>query len=549
MRRTKLWRVLAAGLLAVTAGLAAPVLAEPAKPALAWDNGLALTPPMGWNTWNTFECDISEDLVRETADLMVAEGWLAAGYNYVNLDDCWSAKQRDSSGNLVADPVRFPSGIKALADYVHAKGMKFGIYADNGTRTCAGYPGSHGFETRDAALFASWDVDYIKYDNCAFPADADGNPLEPHQVRYKRMQDAIIATGRPMILAICEWGQSHPWNWGPSVGNLWRTTGDIQPWWGRIDHIYRLNVPAAWAAKPGAWNDPDMLEIGSTPWPDRPALTYDEMRSHFSLWAMMNAPLIAGADLRNLPADLKAIHLNRDVIAINQDPLGEQARQIYVGGTENLVYGERHVLVKPLANGDRVVALFNRSDTTQSMSTTANYLSLPASSQYTVTDLWSKQVTTTTGAISRTVKPHETVLLRVRANTPGPGGWTRQLVSKSSGKCLDDPNSSTGNNTEVIIYACTNGVNEQWTYTPGKQLQVMGKCLDAYNRGTTPNTRVVLYTCNGQANQQWNVTADGKIIGVQSGLCLDVYNNETANSTPVILYTCKNAPNQIWTRR
>lgn len=489
MRTVKL---LFATLLAAVAAVVVPLALEEPQPAAAWENGLARTPPMGWNNWNSFGCGVNETLVKETVDVMVADGWRDAGYEYVNVDDCWSTKSRNAAGNLVADPVKFPSGMKALADYVHARGMKFGIYADAGTMTCAEYPGSYGHERVDAALFASWGVDYIKYDNCYKPANVTA------ESRYRAMRDAIIATGRPMALSLCNWGQESPWNWGPSVGNLWRTTGDITPNWSVVMSIFDKNVPLAFAAKPGAWNDPDMLEVGAKLSSGDTGLTYDEARSHFSLWAIMAAPLIAGADLRTLPANMKAIYLNREVIAINQDPLGEQARTTYADAGET-------ILVKPLANGDRVVALFNRSGTAQSVSTTANYMGMPVSSGYTVTDLWTGQVTTTTGAIGRTVKPHETVLLRVKADTPGQSGWTRSLVGKQSGKCLDDPDSSTANGTQVVIWGgCHGGVNEQWTYTSSKQLQVMGKCLDAAPNAAA-GTRLQLWDCNGGANQRWTV--------------------------------------------
>ncbi|WP_236652305.1 glycoside hydrolase family 27 protein [Streptacidiphilus neutrinimicus] len=288
MRKT--WAALVAASLAASALAAVPLTAAPAA-ALA--NGLALTPPMGWNDWNAFGCDVSEKLVEQTADKIVASGLKAAGYQYVNIDDCWMTHDRDANGDLVPDPAKFPDGIKGVADYVHAKGLKLGIYESAGTLTCAGYPGSLGHEKQDAATFASWGVDYLKYDNCY-------NQGIPSLQRYTAMRDALAATGRPIVYSLCNWGNESVPSWGAGVGNLWRTTGDINASFGSMLSNFHQNVQFAADAGPGAWNDPDMLEVGN-------GMTPTEDRSEFSLWAEMAAPLVSGTDLRTASADTLAI--------------------------------------------------------------------------------------------------------------------------------------------------------------------------------------------------------------------------------------------------
>jgi alpha-galactosidase len=317
--------------------------------------GLADTPPMGWNSWNKFACDISEKLIRDTADAMVGSGLRDAGYVYINLDDCWQGK-RDADGFIQADPVRFPSGIKALADYVHAKGLKLGIYSDAGALTCAKRPGSQGYEYQDALQYARWGIDYVKYDWChTGEGKAQRNPVEA----YTTMRDAIRAAGRPMILSICEWGDNKPWEWAGNIGHLWRTTGDITHCWeceeghGSWSSLGVLNIldkqgPLRKYAKPGQWNDPDMLEVGLLP-------SAGENRAHFSMWAMLAAPLIFGADVPSMPAEVKQILGNRDVIAIDQDPLGIQGFAFI--RTRGIEYW-----AKPLVDGAWAIAILNRGD-------------------------------------------------------------------------------------------------------------------------------------------------------------------------------------------
>jgi len=399
--RRRVVGALVAGLLC-TAGLAAPAVAAPAQapvsPSLA--DGQALTPPMGFNNWNSTNCraEFNESMVEGIADIFVNKGLKAAGYQYVNLDDCWALPSRDADGKLVPDPVRFPHGIKAVADYVHSKGLKLGIYTSAGTKTCndAGFPGGLGHEYSDAQQFADWGVDYLKYDNC-------NNQGVDAKLRYNTMRDALKATGRPIVFSICEWGENKPWEWAADVGHLWRTTGDISDNWGSMLSILKQNLPLAPYAGPGHWNDPDMLEVGNG------GMTDTEYRSHFSMWSIMAAPLLIGSDLRTATAATFDILDNKEVIAVDQDPLGKQ-------GTVVSSEGGRWVVAKEMKDGSRTVALFNESGSAQRIATTAAAVGLPNAHAYTLRDLWQHKSYNTAGAISATVPAHGTVLVRVSAD-------------------------------------------------------------------------------------------------------------------------------------
>jgi alpha-galactosidase len=320
--------------------------------------GLALTPPMGWNSWNTFAVNISEDLIKQTVDLIVSSGMKNAGYEYIVIDDGWEASERDNLGNLVADPKKFPSGMKALGAYIHSKGLKLGIHNCAGTKTCAGYPGGRGHEFQDARSYASWGVDFLKYDWCSH---GTANSEET----YKTMRDALHTTGRPIVFSICEWGDTKPWEWGKDVGHLWRITGDITDcfeceinhgsWssWGIINTIdMRKNIRQY--SGPDHWNDPDMLEVGR-------GMTQNEDRAHFSMWAMLAAPLMAGNDLRNMKKETLEILTNKDVIAVDQDSLGVQG--LKYSDNDNGV----EVWIKPLINGDWAVCFLNKSEQKQTI--------------------------------------------------------------------------------------------------------------------------------------------------------------------------------------
>lgn len=380
-------------------GLTVMVLLLTSSPAIAKDETLALMPPMGFNNWNAFGCEVSADLIMDTADAMVATGLADAGYEYVNIDDCWAEQERDAEGRLVPDDVKFPDGIAPVADYVHSRGLKLGIYADAGTATCAEYPGSLGYEQIDAQTFAGWGVDYLKYDNCF--NQSDGSQQE-YIARYSAMEDALDATGRPIVYSICEWGSSQPWEWAGDVGHLWRTTGDIQDNWESLKGITAANLPLADAAGPGHWNDPDMLQIGNG------GMTQTEYQTHFSMWAVMAAPLLIGTDLRDVSQETLDILLNGDVIAVDQDPLGAQGRVVADNG--GLI-----VVDKPLEDGSHAVALYNSTDADATISTTAEQVGLPVAANYQLTDLWSKQVSETDSEIAATVPAHGTTLYRAEA--------------------------------------------------------------------------------------------------------------------------------------
>ncbi|MEO8819467.1 MAG: glycoside hydrolase family 27 protein [Ginsengibacter sp.] len=312
---------------------------------------LALTPPMGWNSWNTFQTKINEELVKETADAMVSSGMKDAGYQYLVLDDGWMAMERDSAGNLVPDPKKFPHGMKALIDYVHSKGLKFGLYNCAGTKTCAGYPGTRGYEYQDARFYAQLGIDYLKFDWCS----SDGlNAKES----YTTMSKALKVAGRPIVFSLCEWGQNKPWEWAENVGQLWRTTGDISAIFdGYVDHgtwkqtgvmpIADLQKGLRKYAGPGHWNDPDMLEVGN-------GMTTSEDRAHFSLWCMLAAPLIAGNDIRKMSETTKGILTNKEVIAVDQDKMGVEG---FVYKTMDSV----EIYAKALSGNDWAICFVNRS--------------------------------------------------------------------------------------------------------------------------------------------------------------------------------------------
>ena len=276
----------------------------------ALNNGLGLVPPMGWNSWNAFNCDIDEAKIKKAAEMLMQ--FQEVGYTYLNLDDCWMSPNRTSDGNYVGDPMRFPSGMASLGEYLHSMGFKFGIYTSAGTMTCARFPGSLGHEDVDAHTFAEWGVDYLKYDNCY----SSGIPGID---RYKTMRDALNATGRPIFFSLCQWGTEDSWRWAPAVGNSWRTTGDIAPNWASIRANFWESQQHAQRSGPGAWLDPDMLEVGNGD------LTDEENRAHFSLWCLVKAPLLLGMDLTTMTPAAKAIISNTNLLRINQDPESPQA--------------------------------------------------------------------------------------------------------------------------------------------------------------------------------------------------------------------------------
>jgi alpha-galactosidase len=535
-RLARAWKLLLAAALILPA---APVISLASAPAAsALGNGLALTPPMGWNDWNAFGCNVSEQLVEQTALAMHNDGMQAAGYQYVNIDDCWMASSRAANGNLVPSSSKFPDGIAAVASYVHSLGLKLGIYEDAGTATCGGFPGSLGHEQQDANLFASWGVDYLKYDWCNVPFGSF--PGQSHQqvaqTLYTRMRNALSATGRPMAFSMCNgWDSSvQPWTWAAPISNLWRTTTDIQANFSSMLNNFHINVGLASSAGPGAWNDPDMLEIGN-------GMSATENQSEFSLWAEMAAPLIEGSNLVNASAATLSILTNKAVIAVDQDSLGKQATEVSSSSGHD-------VLAKPLANGDVSVVVFNETGSAATITTTAAAIGKTGASSYTLTNLWTGAASTTSGTISASVPAHGTVMYRVAGGTTGtnPSG---EIHAIGASKCLDVPGSSQTDGTQLDIWTCSGGSNQIWTSTSSHQLTVYGgaKCLDAFNNQTTAGTKVEIWTCNGGANQQWQLNSNGTITGTQSGLCLDVTGASTANGALVELWTCNGGSNQQWT--
>jgi alpha-galactosidase len=373
---------------------------------------LALTPPMGWNTWNKFACDVNEFVIREIADAMVSSGMKDAGYQYIVIDDCWSGG-RDSLGFLFPNPEKFPSGMKRLSDYIHSKGLKFGIYSDAGDKTCGGFPGSRGHEYQDAMMFAKWGVDYLKYDWC------NAGNLNAEEA-YKTMRDALYAAGRPVVFSLCEWGNNKPWLWGSNIGHLWRTTGDIYACWG-CEVLYGIYSSWGWTqildrqkdlriyAGPGHWNDLDMLEVGN-------GMLVNEDRAHFSLWCMLASPLIAGNDLRNMSKATADILTNSEVIAVDQDSLGIQ-------GFNFIDDGDLEIWLKPLKNKNFAFCFFNRGTAPRKLEfnwqgynikDSHSNTNLRLDGSYKIRDLWAKKDIGTTKYIFKAVVPaHDVVMVRV----------------------------------------------------------------------------------------------------------------------------------------
>jgi alpha-galactosidase len=388
-------RLVVAMMVLLSAALIAPSLLS------AQDRGLAGTPPMGWNSWNKFGCNVSESMIRQMADAMAKSGMKNAGYQYVVIDDCWQV-ERDKSGNIVADAERFPGGIKALADYVHSLGLKFGIYSDAGSKTCAKRPGSLGHEYQDALQYAGWGVDYLKYDWC-------NTTTQDAQAAYALIRNALNSTGRAIVLSICEWGTAKPWLWGKAVdGNLWRTTGDIRDTWESKDkhHLGMLDIldlqdGLESYAGPGHWNDPDMLEVGNG------GMTTDEYRAHFSLWAVLAAPLLAGNDLRDMKPEIHDILTNREVVAVDQDPLGSEGRRVRKDG-------DLEVWAKQMQDGSRSVVLLNRETAEKEISVSWEDLGYPAHLSAGVRDLWrAKDLGQYKEKFSAQVAPHSVVMIKI----------------------------------------------------------------------------------------------------------------------------------------
>lgn len=368
---------------------------------------LALKPPMGWNSWNTFGCEINERVIRETADYMAANGFLEAGYNIITVDDCWMAASRNEEGDLVADPKAFPSGMKALGDYLHSKGFLFGIYEDAGVLTCAGRPGSFGHERRDARKFAEWGVDLLKYDFCYTTPGSNEVNL------YRRMGQALRETGRDIIFSGC-WGNDGVWKWMRSCGaHMWRLTGDIKDSWESIAEVGFGAVGLEAYAGPGGWNDPDMLVVGldgeGYVGKIGGGCTVNEYQAHFAMWCMLSAPLLMGHDVRKTSPEIKDILFNKDLLAINQDDLGVAAYRMPT------VNNYADILAKPLANGDIAFCLINRDPVWRLLPLSWDYAGWEITDRISLYDVVNhKDAGVYQGGLSVRVEGHSCVVYRAR---------------------------------------------------------------------------------------------------------------------------------------
>ncbi len=365
---------------------------------------LAQTPPMGWNSWNCFGPNINEKLVKEIADAIVSTGMRDAGYKYIVIDDGWQIG-RDKEGNIIVNKKKFPSGIKALADYIHSKGLKFGIYSDAGRKTCQGLPGSRGYEYQDARQYAKWGVDYLKYDWCY-------HGKQNSEASYKLMRDALYKAGRPIVFSICEWGTTKPWKWAKDIGHLWRTTEDIQDCWDCINEwggrgwtlILDQQAGLEIYSGPGHWNDPDMLEVGNG------GMTTEEYKAHFSMWCMLSAPLMAGNDIRKMSEDTKKILMNKEVIALDQDPIGKQAIKFQD-------FGDYEIWVKELKGKELAVAFLNKGENSFHIIIKWRYILKKFGLEkniYKLRDLWKHKFIGSTKTVFKSkLKKHDMILLRL----------------------------------------------------------------------------------------------------------------------------------------
>ncbi|MEY9945849.1 ricin-type beta-trefoil lectin domain protein [Kitasatospora sp. GAS1066B] len=549
--------VTACALLALPlAGAVAPASAASTAPAAAAAPALAATPPMGWNDWAHYQCGIDESTITGNADALVSSGLAAKGYTTVTVDDCWMASSRDGNGALVADPVKFPHGMAWLGSYLHSRGLKFGIYEDAGSNTCGGYPGSGqpnggGADhfAQDAATFAAWGVDYLKLDGCNVWTAPGQTQEQAYRQAYDAEAAALGASGRaitfsesaPAYFQSGEWGNPSWFSvlgWVGQDGQLWREGYDIATFdannpsasrWSSVLSNYGYNRWIGRYAKPGNWNDPDFLIAGDG------GLTADESRSQVALWSMMAAPMILSSDVANLsPAALAALG-NTDLVAVDQDSAGKQAGVVSTDGNTD-------VLARPLANGDRAVAVLNRTGSARSVSTTLASVGLPDCT-VSAKDLWTGASSTTSSALTATVPAHGTAIWRLTPHGCAAPVPTGQLTGNGA-KCADDSGSSTTDGNPVILYGCTGNPNQRWTLNTDGSITTLGKCLTA--AGSSAGSWVTLSGC-GASGQQWTAQSDGTLVAASSGLCLDVHGGGTADSTRLDVWTCgDHQANQAW---
>jgi alpha-galactosidase len=374
---------------------------------------LAATPSMGWNSWNMFGSSIDESLIRETADAMVALGLKDCGYEYIVIDDCWSQKDgRDVDGNLLPDPIKFPSGMKALADYVHSRGLKMGIYSDAAELTCADYIGSYGFEEQDAQLWASWGMDFLKYDYCYAPSDRE-SAIE----RYDRMGAALQQTGHEFLYSLCEWGGRSPHLWGRKVGgHMWRVSRDVLDRWEDIEMGLDIAADLHDYSGPGGWNDLDMLVVGlkGSGQIAGEGMSFIEYKTHMSMWCMACSPLMVGCDVRTLDRETAALLMNREVLAVNQDRLGRPARRA-------IQSGQCEIWKKLLVDGAVAVALVNRGPSNSDIILKASDIGLPNEPKL-ARNLWAREdIADFTFELTQHVRSHETILLKIEGTNLLPG--------------------------------------------------------------------------------------------------------------------------------
>lgn len=516
--------------------------------ALALNNGLTPTPPMGWNSWNFYGCNINETNIKQAADLLVSTGMQAAGYNYVVIDDCWQTG-RATDGMIIADPVKFPSGMASLANYIHSKGLKFGIYTDAGFTTCGGRPGSYNHEVQDANTYASWGVDYVKVDWC------DNGGMDP-QTRYTIFRDAFANSGRSMLFSICNWGVNKPWTWGATTGNMWRTTDDIFDFWERITWIIDQNAPLANFAGPTkGWNDADMLMVGryGIGHVFGAGMTDTEYRSHMSMWVIMASPLIAGNNLATMNQVTKDTLMNSEVIAVDQDALGRQGVLVSdLGGLQ--VYSKQLQTA-----GTRAVVLFNR--TTSASNMTVNIPSLGLGATAVVRDLWTKtNLGSFTNSYTVSVPAHGSVMLKLtgtEANTgPIVSGKAFRISPKSTGLSIAVDGASLSNGANILQWEQGIALNDKWVITATdsgfyKIINVKsGKALAVEGASLNDNAKILQWDYGTAGNDQWQIqgVSQGfyKITNRLSGKSLNVANNSLISGGSFIQWPYAAADNMTF---
>lgn len=532
---------------ALMLGVAPAAAAAGVRPVAEGGEGLARTPPMGFNNWARYECAVSEAVMLGNAEALLRTGLAARGYRTVTVDDCWMGRARDAHGDLVPDPVKFPHGMRWLGDRLHAMGLRFGIYEDAGTLTCGGYPGSYGHIERDVRRFAAWRVDYLKLDGCNVPVPHGRSKERAYRELYARTGRALARSGRRIVFS-----ESAPayfccgtpaWyrtlDWLPRYGQLWREGWDVavhgrRDKWRSLMTNYGYNVPLARYAGPGHWNDPDFLITGD-------GLTPAESRTQMALWSMMAAPLILSTDVAAMSADALAVAGNRRLIAIDQDRLGRQATR-----AARSAHGD--VLVKPLSGGSRAVALFNRGDRTATLATTASQAGFTARGgcSYRVQDVWTGAVRRSRGALTARVPAHGTAVFRV---TPGRGcaaAVPTGQIENASGACAGDAHAD-----PVALASCTGGARDSWRVPGDGTVRSGGRCLTALTApadgGDGDGGGVGVRRCDGSARQRWRYRVTGELVSAASGRCLEGAAATRAEGARLRVRPCgDHRPEQLW---